>query len=353
NHQYVLQPGLPILSARRNALNKRTTTVEALDQSKELAELRRAIPGYTPGWSPGVTTKASAVMRIFARYMELLNEGLDQTPDRSLSAFLDMMGTNLLPAQAARAPLVFSLIDGSPVDVTLPSNSEVAAPAQPTAPSAIQTNPGQSEPVIFATNKTVTLSRGRLVTLYSINPGSDEFADHSAHLTDGFTLFDDLHLTEHAIYLGHDQLFALAGDITVLLSFMFEFPAGRGLKTTWEYLSQGGWLPFESLEQDDTTQGLRKDGQIALRRVCGPNAKEDTIFGHKSFWLRGRLTTPLLPDGTDDQRTVPVINDIRARVGFTKSGLFPEAAYTDGVPVDTTKNFYPFGQQPARYSTFY
>jgi uncharacterized phage protein gp47/JayE len=334
-------------------LNYRATTVEALDQSKELAELRRAIPGYTPEWSPGATTKASAVMRIFARYLELLNAGLTQAPDRSLLAFLDLMGTYLLPAQAARAPLVFNLIEESPVDVTLPSNSEVSAPAQPAAPSAIQTNPGQSEPVIFATTQTVTLSRGRLVTLYSVEPGSDEFADHSAHLTDGFTLFDNLSLTEHAIYLGHDQLFALAGDITVLLSFTFEAPAGRELKTTWEYLSQSGWLPFESLEQDDTTQGLRKDGQIALRRECGPNAKEDIIFGHKSFWLRGRLTTPLLPDGTDDRRTVPVINDIRARVGFTKSGLFPEAAYTDGVPVDTTKDFYPFGQQPARYSAFY
>src|SRR5262249_670936 len=298
-------------------------------------------------------TKASAVMKIFARYLELLNEGLNQVPDRSLLAFLDMMGTNLLPAQAARAPLVFNLIEECPVDVTLPSNSEVAAPAQPTAPSAVQPNPEQNEPVIFATTKTVTLSRGRLVTLYSINPGSDEFADHSAHLTDGFTLFGDMDLPEHAIYLGHDLLFALAGDITVLLSFTIEVPAARALKTSWEYLSESGWLPFESLEQDDTTQGLRKDGQIALRRECGPNAKEDTIFGHKSFWLRGRLTTPLLPDGTIDQRTVPVINDIRARVGFTKSGLLPDAAYTDGVPVDTTKNFYPFGQQPARYSTFY
>src|SRR4030095_6334700 len=51
--------------------------------------------------------------------------------------------------------------------------------------------------------------------------------------------------------------------------------------------------------------------------------------------------------------TVPVINDIRARVGFTKSGLLPEAAFTDGVSLDTTKHFYPFGQQPARYSAFY
>jgi uncharacterized phage protein gp47/JayE len=334
-------------------LNKRTTTVEALDQSQELAELRRAIPGYTPGWSPGPTTKASAVMQVFARYLQLLNEGLSQAPDRSLLAFLDMMGTNLLPAQAARAPLVFSLIDGSPVDVTLPSNSEVAAPVQPKVPSAIQTNPGQSESIIFATDKTVTLTRSRLDTLYSINPGSDEFADHSAHLTDGFTLFGDMGLTEHSIYLGNDQLFALAGDITVLLSFTFEAPAARELKTTWEYLSQSGWLPFESLEQDDTTQGMRKDGQITLRRECGPNAKEETFFEHKSFWLRGRLTTPLLPEGTADQRTVPVINDIRARVGFNKSGLLPEAAFTDGVPLDTTKHFYPFGQQPARYSAFY
>jgi len=334
----------------------RAPLVDERDQLKALSELHRAVPGYTPEWSPAAHSKASAVMQVFARYIQSLIDGLNQVPERSLLAFLDMMGTRLLPAQAARAPLVFTLIEGSPVDVTLPANSQVAAAPRPIAPSALQPNADpsvQAETIIFATTKTVTLSRGRLEALYSIQPGSDEYADHTERLTKGFTLFDDLGPTEHAIYLGHDQLFALAGDIMVLLSFTLEAPADRDLKTTWEYLSEAGWLPFESLEQEDTTQGLKKDGQIVLRRRGGANAKKEKYLERASYWLRGRLTTPLLPEGAGGQKTVPVINDIRARVGFSKSGLWPEAAFADGVSLDTTKHFYPFGQQPARYSTFY
>lgn len=330
--------------------------IDARDQAKLLEELRRMVPGYTPEWSPGAPGKAWALMQIFARYMEVLNAGLNQAPERGLLAFLDMLGTSLLPARAARAPLVFSLMDDSPVDVTLPAGSEAAAPAQPLPPSPLHVELGQQnqpQPAIFATTQTITLSRGRLATLYSIRPGSDEYADHSAHLTAGFSLFEDMELTEHAIYLGHDELFALAGDITVLLSFTLEKAAERSLKTAWEYLSEAGWLPFESEAQDDTTQGMQRDGQIALRRECGPDAKKETFFERSSYWLRGRLTTPLLPEGSDGLKTVPVINDVRARLSFNKAGILPDAAFTDAVPLDITKNFYPFGQQPVRYTTFY
>ena len=44
-------------------------------------------------------------MRIFARYLEILAQGVNQVPERSLLAFLDMLGSHLLPAQAAAAPM--------------------------------------------------------------------------------------------------------------------------------------------------------------------------------------------------------------------------------------------------------
>lgn len=335
-------------------MNQQPPPLNNRDQAGILSDLHSHIPGYAPEWSPGPSTNGLALMHVFARYMEILTNGLNQVPKRSLLAFLDMIGTYLLPAQAARAPLVFTLMDNSPVDVVLPANSQVASPAKPIAPSPLPTvQQSELKPIIFATNQTIILSRGRLSALYSIKPGSDEYADHTTRLTDGFTLFDNMSLTEHAIYLGHDHLFALAGDIKVLLSFTLTPGAERGLKLQWEYLTEKGWLPFVSLEEDDTTQGLQKDGQFVLRRECGPDAKKDTIHVRTSFWLRGRLTTPLLPEGTDGQRTIPVINDIRARLEFSKSDLLPEAAFADMVPLDTTKDFYPFGQQPEGHPTFY
>jgi hypothetical protein len=267
-----------------------------------------------------------------------------------------MLGTHLLPAQAARVPLVFSLIDGSPSDVTLQQRSQVAAIPPPSAPSLEQIDSGtpkQGEPIVFTTVQAITLCRSKLITLYSIVPGSDRFADHSGRLTEGFTLFDDLQLTEHAVYLGHDQLFALAGEITVILSFTLKSGAGLAVETQWEYLTDSGWLPFTSLREDDTTNGLRQDGQIVLNRACGPDAKKATIEGHTSFWLRGRLATPLLPQEATGQPPLPVINDIRASVRFGKEGLLPEAAFNNAVSLDTTKDFYPFGPRPATYDVFY
>lgn len=330
--------------------------IEGHDRAALLDSLMKQLPGYVPGWLPADPSNSSALMRIFARYLEILAGGVNQVPERSLMAFLDMLGTSLLTAQAAQAPLVFTLADNAPVDVTLPANSLVAARARPASPSPLQPDRNQPSPqdALFATRQTVTLARAHLSALYCIHPGNDEYADHTTDLAKGFTLFDRMNLTEHAIYLGHDELFALGGEnIVVMLSFSLERFASRALKTQWEYLTEGGWSLLESSPQDDTTSGMKQDGLIMLRRDCGPKAKQDSIEGRTAYWLRGRLTTPLLPDGPRGERTVPVINDIRARVGFTRSGIAPEAAFLDGVPLDTSKDFYPFGPQPATYTTFY
>lgn len=333
--------------------------IETRDRAKLLSSLLRQLPGYLPGSLPADPSSSRALLRIFAGYLNILAEGVNQVPERSLMAFLDMLGAHLLPAQAAQAPLVFTLLDNAPVDVTLPENSLVAAPARPAPPSPLQPDRNQTPPTdaIFATRQAVTLARARLSALYSIHPGSDEYADHTADLTKGFTLFDGLKLTEHAIYLGHDELFALGGEnIVVMLSFSLDRFASLELKTQWEYLTEGGWSPLESAAQDDTTGGLRHDGVIMLRRESGPKAKQAMIENHtsySSYWLRGWLTTPLLPDGPGGKRTVPLINDIRARVGFKRTDIAPEAAFLDTVPLDISKDFHPFGQQPVTFTTFY
>lgn len=337
-------------------MSLKAPVIESRDREAFLSSLMKQLPGYVPGWLPVEPGNGAALMRIVARYLEILAEGANQVPERSLMAFLDMLGTHLLPAQSAQAPLVFTLIDGTPADVTLPGGSLVAAPAKPAPSSPLQPARDQAPPqdAIFATRQTMTLARARLATIYSQHPGSDEYADHSTDPERGFTLFEGMSRTEHAIYLGHDNLFALGGEnIVVMLSFSLARFASRELKTHWEYLTDGGWSPLKCATQDDTTGGMRHDGLIMLRRDCGPKAKQDTIEGRTSYWLRGRLTTPLLPDGPRGERTVPLINDIRARVGFTRSGIAPEAAFWDAVPLDISKDFYPFGQQPSTYSTFY
>lgn len=354
-------------------MNVPAPTLESRNRDAFLADLLAKLSGYLPdfGLQPGGA--GDALAQIFSRYLEIYGEGLNGAPDRTLLAFLSQSGASLLAAQSARAALVFSLMPNSPVDVPLPANSQVAAPAKPRPVSPLldedEAAAGQpaAEPQaqIFATNQAVTLTRAQLAAVYTVDPGQDRFSDHTASLqgitqisagTEApvITFFAADTPVEHAIYLGHTEAFALAGEAEIRLNVVLGASSARNalrsLEIDWEYLSEDGWLPLK-LDRD-LTNGLNNDGVIILIKDCGPDAKEDTISGWTSYWLRGLLRTPLLPQGSGAGE-LPVLDTLQVRVGFTKTGLLPDQAYTNQAKVDLSNNFLPFGAQPARYTTFY
>jgi hypothetical protein len=279
----------------------------------------------------------------------MIDEKLEGVPGRGLLAGLDMLGLHLLPAQAARTPLVFALQPDAPLDVTLPQGSQVAAKPAPLLPELDGTQGKAADPVLFSTEQAVTLARARLVSLYSVDPDTDQFADHSANLTQGFELFEVMHLTPHHLYLGHDTLFKLGGHITLILSFMFEHAAREAVTLQWEYFTDSGWIPLPFNIEDDTTGGMMSNGQVTLRHECGPDAKKASIGGRETFWLRARLGTPLLREGI---AALITINDLRVRAAFGKRNLSLDAAFCDGQALDVSKDFFPFGQMPALGSAF-
>lgn len=256
-------------------------------------ELVARIPGYTPNWVPAPHSAGAALLRIVARYAEILGDGLDRLPERAQLAFLDRVGVGLLPAQPARAPLVFSLLPDSPLAVQLPPGTQIAAPTAPPPPPApgAPAAPG-AESIVFGTDESIMLTGARLASLLTIDPGSDEWADHSGAQRTGFVLFGDLEPVEHALYLGHDENLALSGMAEITLSIDVANHAGAGdprdLSFVWDYLSKDGWLPLEVIE--DSTRRLSRSGLLHLRKTCGPDSREETIAGHTSFWLRGRTS---------------------------------------------------------------
>jgi hypothetical protein len=312
------------------------------------------LPGYLPGWSPASGSAAAGLLRVAARYADLVAASAGRAPDRALLALLDLLGLELLPAQPARAPLVFSMLPDSPVDITLPPGAQVAAPARSAPPAPVGApQPLAPQPTLFTLVEPISVARARLAALYSRDPGRDTFADHSAALTAGFQLFPAREPAQHALYLGHGHLFALAGDISVILSFALERPAGQELAIAWEYLAEAGWLPLERATNEDTSAGLQQDGQLVLRRRCGPDAAPATFAGRTGFWVRGRLRTPLSPTGPAGRAAAVAIDTIRASVAFSKSDLLPEAAFADGTTLDPSRPFAPFGPQPGRGTAFY
>lgn len=341
--------------------------VDPRTEPELLRSLDARAPGFIPEWrrSPGGADDALA--QVFARFTAIFLEGLRQVPERGFLAFLDLIGTRLLPAQAARAPLVFQLMENATTDSLLTANSEIAATVEPPPVSALLTSeapPAASQTAVFATDKMITLVRARLAALYSLHPGGDEFADHTPRLTSGITFFGKMGPTEHALYLGHDELFALSSssDFVAQVRLSVQLAPGgaasQPLDIVWEYLSADGWLQLEldkgseNKKSDDGTDGFTQDGQIVLFKTCGPDAKSETIAGHTSYWIRGVLRTPLPPEDSDAFAVVPVLESIRARVSFVKANLLAEAAATDGFELDLTTTFFPFGQEPARFTTF-
>jgi hypothetical protein len=324
------------------------------DQLAILKSLQSRLPGYLPELTLPLGTKGSALLQILANYEVLLEVNAAELPGYHLLALLDMLGVSLLPAQAARAPLLFELTPNAPVDVTVPANSQLAAIPLPAPTStATPTSGNQSAPIPFFTEQTVTLVRAKLTAVYSIDPDTDTYSNHSYALAQGFTIFGEMGRTEHALYLGHDRLFKIGGnEITLLLQCTLDASPLQPLKIDWQYLSEVGWINLQLVEEEDTTLKMTRSGQITLRLDCGPDAKQETYHGLTSYWLRGKLTTPVI-SGENLRHNPLTINDLRVRVKFSKEKLLPEAAFADGIPLDVSKAFYPFGQQPTQLSTFY
>jgi hypothetical protein len=263
--------------------------IDGRDRDQILAALMARVPGYIPEWTSFADKPGHALMAILARDIEIQAAAENGMPERARLAFLSMLGNSRLPAQSARAPLVFQLMANAPRDVTLADGSEVAARLPPS-----QTSQGQTPAaaLIFSTQGSVTLTRASLATVYSIDPTADSYSDHSAALTRGFALFDTMQPVPHILYLGHDALFAISEGAEIELAV--EFAAAhakslpRPLLIDWEYLSADGWLPLRVAA--DRTARFTEDGFITLRLDCGPDATQDKVFGATSYWIRGTVS---------------------------------------------------------------
>lgn len=92
------------------------------------ALLTAAAPAFVPGWAPGDVGPGAAVIAAAARLAHVVSERLDAVPAKARLAFLDLVGTDLLGAQAARTPVVFAPVDGNP-DARVPAGTRLGAPA--------------------------------------------------------------------------------------------------------------------------------------------------------------------------------------------------------------------------------
>ena len=285
-----------------------TEMPQLIDASAETAlkELLERLPGYTANWEPTKGTAGWALLQVYARYLQALGERLGQAPEKNRLAFYDMLGLNLLRAQAARAPVVFQSME-QVGHGRVPGGTQVGAEVG-------------GESLTFATENDIALAASGLAEVVSVWPGKDAYANHSraAMGSEPFTLFEGLQPIPHEVYLAHDTYFALEGQAIVELHLTLRQAGSEPLETAWEYWDGEVWRAFKRFAEDpaeaeaddsvDGTEGLTRSGIIRLAADCAATERR-RVHGYESFWIRGRLTTPLPPE---PDRVLPILNTIKA-----------------------------------------
>ena len=333
-------------------------TLEAWDANAQVASAEHKLPAFVPGWRLAPTGPGAAVVQVYARFLKALADGINQAPEKNKLAFFDLLGLELLPAQAARAPVVFYPVKGMP-DSRVPARTQVGASV-----------PGRSEPLIFETESAIALLKARLTQVVSLLPGSDAWAEHTADLVAGrpFRLFEPLAPIPHVLYLAHETLLALSGASTVEVSFELARPGAQGLALEWEYWDGVIWRPFATPAAPallgaagwtDGTLGLTRSGTVTLTTGCG-SSEQASVNGTTSRWVRARLTRPLPPvPGAE----LPLVERISLRSVVDRSlsawswvsggGIVPEEAYAEQSKLDLTKTVKPLGARPQIGSALY
>ncbi|NLX10726.1 MAG: putative baseplate assembly protein, partial [Chloroflexi bacterium] len=199
-----------------------------------VAALLARRPGYTPDWLPPDQGPDAALLWIAARYAEHILQRLNQAPEKNKLAFLDLLGIQLTPAQAARAPIVFQMA-GQAADTRAPQGTRLAAPPPPDSPQQI----------VFETEQAAGLMAAQLVEVVSLWPGRDQYIDHSAAHAEGlpFQPWRKKYLenTPHTLYIAHDTLLALSGAASLDVELELVTPSSEHLSILWEYWDGQVW----------------------------------------------------------------------------------------------------------------
>ncbi|MBM3237387.1 putative baseplate assembly protein [Candidatus Poribacteria bacterium] len=190
--------------------------IDKRDFQKLLEEAKQIAPFYVPEWNAASADDSGvALLKIFFHILQEVMHRLNEVPEKNFIAFLDMLGVKQVPAQPSNVPLAFQLATGAPVDVPIPELTQAEAPPPPSPPVN-----GGGEALIFETEKNILATAAALTDIYSLVPTKDGIFDHFPSLNESkeFELFVNQDQQEHALYLGHENLFNIKGKANIQLT---------------------------------------------------------------------------------------------------------------------------------------
>jgi len=297
----------------------------------------RLIPRYCPEWTnhnpsdPGVT-----LLELYAWMTEMTLYRLNKVPEKNFLTFLDLIGVRLLPPEPAKAVLQFEPAEG--VDLVLPKGTQVAT-----------MQAGGDEAVTYETTRDLPLLPIAITRVASSHQG--EITDHTEALADNDaheTLFHGITEVERFIYVGDDRFAALNEECAVDL-FFERMPGSTGPQvpqvTEWQYWDGKRWR-----EMSPNRAEVRGPGHLAFNMHPGIDKTE--VNGIDGYWIRGKLTEPLVEPGALQ------LDSVSMRVEILGEGIPAEQSFINignyiFLPVETGKSFFPFGEEPQFDYSFY
>ena len=254
-----------------------------------LDEMRSRIPRYTPEWTdfndsdPGMT-----MLQVFSFLAESLGYRMNKVPALLYLKFLQLLGVELTPAQAAQAQITFpvSVTSATPT-VVLPQGTQLMAPG-----------PGGAAPVVFEAAQGLTCLKPRVLAVLAYDGYA--YSDLTAHdaAASGYQPFGATATTGSALLLGFDAAEAFPG--TEITFYVWANEATRSAAVScgqpasavyasatlsWQYWDGFEWSALTQLK--DETAALTRSGQIVV--MTPANALQPTLIPPTTaslYWLR-------------------------------------------------------------------
>lgn len=291
------------------------------EEIKQQALLR--IPRYTPEWTdwnesdPGVT-----LVELFAWLTEMMLYQMNRLPERNYLKFLQSLGLELRPAQAAVAYLSFTpkAVAGSAAIPNVPQYTQVGGQA-----------PSGGPQLIFETSEGLGLIRLPLTDV-QVFDGAAFTVVSPANANPGTTFrpFGWQPVAGSALYLGFTQttpqplpepLFPQEMRWRVFLPLsQIENPAVQceaaeirpapPVTLVWEYrpaANPGFWRRLQVF--DDQSLAFTREGAVLVEGPVKPALTPEGRILEPRIWLRVRLAEGTYPAGT-----APLIDFIRPNV---------------------------------------
>ncbi len=312
-------------------------------------EAIRLIPQYCPEWTnynpsdPGIT-----LIELFAWMTEMILYRLNKVPDKVYVTLLDLIGIKLRPPQPATAMVTFNLVEGAETGVWVPKGTQVAT--EPTE---------RGDQIVFETDRELYVTNVKLVKCYSIE--RDKVSDNSSFIgigqSQGFDVFHGMKQIDRMFYLGDDRFGALKEVSNVQV--IFDFPEAKEENPLdlleWEYWNGRRWRELQTVSippEEMAVTGQSKRGVVFAGPIEDIEKGDACQTGDETYWIRARLIDVPVRDEATKIDTV-IVSAMILQDGVTPDMCVANTGPGIFLPLDLTRSFYPFGEDPSFDYCFY